>query len=129
MLDRIDLHVSVPAVDVKKLVQVKTNAEKSAVIQQRVQQARNIQTKRFIGTKLIANADMSTKDIKKFCPLGEKELDFLTQATAKLGLTARSYFKTIKTARTIADLAGDKDINLKHLAEAVQYREKSPNNI
>lgn len=122
MLDRIDLHVTVPAVEIKKLTQAKTNAMPSASIKNIVQKARDIQIKRFQENKLTSNAEMSTKHIKKYCPLKDKERSFLTQATAKLGLTARSYFKTIKVSRTIADLNKSKEIELPHLAEALQYR-------
>lgn len=125
MLDRIDLHLFVPAVEVDKLTQNHTSGESSTIIQSRVQLARNRQTVRFVHTSLITNSDMTTKDIKKFCQLDDKARDFLTQATAKLGLTARSYFKTIKVARTIADLEAVDNISVTHLAEALQYRPKT----
>lgn len=125
MLDRIDLHLFVPAVEVDKLTQNHTSGESSTIIQSRVQLARNRQTVRFVHTSLITNSDMTTKDIKKFCQLDDKARDFLTQATAKLGLTARSYFKTIKVARTIADLEVVDNISVTHLAEALQYRPKT----
>jgi magnesium chelatase family protein len=121
MMDRIDLHVTVPAVPIKKLIR-SHNAESSRVIQVRVQKARNLQTIRYKGTKLTANAELDTKAISAYCHLGELEKSFLTQATAKLGLTARSYYKTIKVARTIADLAGEGSITKAHLSEALQYR-------
>jgi magnesium chelatase family protein len=125
MLDRIDLHVTVPAVNIRKLTQEESQAEPSSIIQKRVQKARDCQTTRFNGINLTCNADMSTKHIKKYCLLDIKSRTFLAQATAKLGLTARSYFKTIKVARTIADLAGSVNIDLSHLAEALQYRPKT----
>jgi magnesium chelatase family protein len=127
MLDRIDLHVHVPAVEVSKLTASNLTAETSSVIQSRVQHARDIQTKRFIKSNITTNAEMSTKDLKIFCPLDPSSQSFLTEATAKLGLTARSYFKTIKVARTIADLAGEGSITTKHLAESLQYRPKINN--
>ncbi len=124
MNDRIDLHVPVSAVEVEKLTRVENNAEKSSIVQKRVQKARQRQLLRFVGTKLTCNAEMNTKQVKQLCELGEAERMFLTQATRKLDLTARSYFKTIKVARTIADLQGDDVIGVVHLAEALQYRHK-----
>jgi magnesium chelatase family protein len=122
MLDRIDLHVKVAAVEISKLTNPINTAEKSEQIRTRVQSARNIQTNRFANSDIECNAEMTTKQIKIFSPLGDPERAFLTQATAKLGLTARSYFKTIKVARTIADLQETPEIETKHLAEAIQYR-------
>ena len=124
MNDRIDLHVQVSAVEVEKLTREDARAEKSNTIQQRVQKARKRQILRFVGTKVTCNAEMSTKQVKHYCPLSEAERQFLSQATQKLDLTARSYFKTIKVARTIADLNGDESITITHLAEALQYRQQ-----
>ena len=122
MLDRIDLHVHVSAVEISKLSMDSSNNEKSKTIQQRVQVARNIQEDRFTKSNITCNAEMSSRFTKRFCHLNKNELDFLTQATVKLGLTARSYFKTIKVARTITDLANSDDIEIVHLAESLQYR-------
>lgn len=102
----------------------KTKRETSKEIQTRVQKARNIQLKRFTGTKLKSNSEMSTRDVKNFCILSDDCRKLLTSAVATMDLTARSYFKVIKTARTIADLSASKDISTVHIAEALQYRPK-----
>lgn len=122
ILDRIDLHIQIPEVEVKKLTSNNLNAEKSSTIQKRVEKARNTQNKRFNKLKIVCNAEMNTKQTKSFCPLDKKTASLLTLATAQLGLTARSYFKMIKVSRTIADLEGTKNIHPHHIAEALQYR-------
>ena len=99
-------------------------SESSKEIQKKVQKARNIQLKRFKGTKLKSNSEMATKGVKKYCPLSNECLAMLRSAVATMNITARSYFKVIKVARTIADLAGEKQISTSHLAEALQYRPK-----
>ncbi len=123
LLDRIDLHVDVPAVKTEKLTsETPESVEDSATIRARVQKARNIQTKRFAGTTLTTNADMISRDIKIFCPLSPECLDILRLAVAKMHLSARSYYRTIKLARTIADLEASETILPNHVAEALQYR-------
>jgi len=123
IMDRIDLHVNVPEVKLTSLTSHDpTKIENSKTIRSRVNQARNAQLTRFRKTNLITNSEMSTKQIKKFVPLSNQAKSFLTQATAKIGLTARSYFKMIKIARTIADLESNDNIQVGHLAEAIQYR-------
>lgn len=99
--------------------------ESSREIQTRVQKARNIQLKRFKGTGLKSNSEMSTRDVKKFCELTDESRAIMTNAVATMGISARSYFKVVKTARTIADLSGDKNISSIHIAEALQYRPKN----
>jgi len=123
--DRIDLHVEVPAVEVEKLTSDSSvGSESSAVIRKRVQAAREIQLRRFAETNLVCNADMKNRDVKEFCSLSAECLNILRQAVSQLGLSARSYYKVIKAARTIADLAGGEAIAAPHLAEALQYRQK-----
>lgn len=125
ILDRIDIHVEVPSVEMQKLIgKSERKSESSKKIQKKVQKARNIQLKRFKGTKLKSNSEMATKGVKKYCPLSSECLTMLRSAVATMNITARSYFKVIKVARTIADLAGEKAISTNHLAEALQYRPK-----
>ena len=124
-MDRIDLHIEVPAVKVEKLTGESVIGEESGSIRKRVQIARNLQRKRFKGTKIKSNAEMQNRDIKKFCPLDNDSLNLLRQAVSQMNLTARSYYRVIKLARTIADLAGEEKITVSHLAEALQYRPKA----
>lgn len=125
MLDRIDIHLEVPAVKVEKLTSgTKIKSESSKDIRKRVQKARDIQTKRFKKLKITSNSEMSSRDVKKFCELTDECLNLLRMAVSKMNLSARSYHRTIKIARTIADLGGAKEISVAHLAEALQYRPK-----
>ena len=124
MLDRIDIHLEVPAVKVEHLTSQSKigNGESSSVIRKRVQKARNIQTKRFRKRGITTNAEMSNKDIKVFCFLSQDSLSLLRLAVEKMKLSARSYHRTLKLARTIADLEDSLDIKSSHIAEALQYR-------
>lgn len=121
LLDRIDLHIDVPAVQVEKLSDEK-EAEASSSIQVRVQKARDRQIARYKTTQLTANADLTTKDIKQYCCLSEEARELLKNAISRLSLSGRAYFRTIKVARTIADLDDSEEILASHLAEALQYR-------
>ena len=124
ILDRIDIHVDVPSVDTQKLVsrEGESKRETSKLIQKRVQKARDIQTIRFRGTKIRSNCEMTTRDVKKYCKLSSECSTLLVSAVSTMNLSARSYFKVIKIARTIADLEGVRDITTNHTAEALQYR-------
>ena len=125
ILDRIDMHIDVPSVETQKLVNEEgTGKEKSAAIQKRVQKARNIQLKRFKDSRLKSNSEMTTRDVKKFCQIDEASKVMMISAAATMNLSARSYFKVIKIARTIADLEESKKITKIHIAEALQYRPK-----
>lgn len=125
ILDRIDIHIDVPSVETQKLISDnKEKRETSKQIQKRVQAARDFQLERFKGTKIKSNSEMSTRDVKKYCEVDESSRAILTSALATMNLTARSYFKVIKIARTIADLAGEPNISSIHIAEALQYRPK-----
>lgn len=121
--DRIDLHVHVPAVKVEKLSK-EIVSENSASVQKRVQRARSKQTIRLQSLGLSSNSEMSTKAVRDLCPLSAEVTAFLHQAVAKYGLSARSFYRVIKVSRTIADLADDSNINIPHVAEALQYRPK-----
>ncbi|MCL5091142.1 MAG: YifB family Mg chelatase-like AAA ATPase [Patescibacteria group bacterium] len=125
IMDRIDLHIDVPAVQVEKLTADSLQSGKSSkIIKREVQQARNLQTKRFFGTKITCNAEMSTKEVKEFCPLSAECLTLLRQAVSKFQLSARSYYRLIKVARTVADLEERKEISCADVAEALQYKPK-----
>ena len=126
LLDRIDIHVEVPAVSYRALTQ-KANAEPSISIQKRVAAALGIQSKRFEGTKIYCNANMSGRHIKKHCRINTSSAALLESALDKLGLSARAYNRILKIARTISDLAGsdlagDAGIQTRHVSEAIQYR-------
>ncbi len=123
LIDRIDLHVEVPKVKFDKLAEPE-GGETSAEIRARVEAARQIQIKRLEKVGLITNAEMSSRLTRDFCVVDEKTLALLRQAVNQLGLSARSYFRILKLARTIADLAGEDKILLEHAAEALQYRPK-----
>lgn len=127
MLDRIDLHVPVPAVAVEKLTGVSLEREESSErIQKRVQKAREIAEKRLKPYGIHANAEMNTKLVKTICICGREEQTFLSRAIEKLSLSARGYFRILKVARTIADLAGSDKITVHHIAEALQFRTTEP---
>lgn len=127
MLDRIDIHLDVPTVKVEKLTQQSNSevTEGSSIIRKRVQKARDIQTKRFRNLKITSNSEMGNKEIKAFCVLDENSIKLLSLAVVKMNLSARSYNRTIKLARTIADLEGLKKINSNHIAQALQYRPRN----
>ncbi|NLC29616.1 MAG: ATP-binding protein, partial [Chloroflexi bacterium] len=122
LLDRIDIHLKVPRVDYQKLSE-KRSGESSDTIRDRVEAARQIQIKRFSGTKLVSNADMTPKEIRQYCPLDEAGEALMKTAMRQLRLTARGYHRVLKLSRTIADLAGCDVIKTEHLAEALQYRQ------
>lgn len=119
------MHVSVPAVETSKLISKNNNnSDKSEIIQKRVQNARDKQTQRFRKLKINSNSEMSTRAVKSFCSLSKDCHTMMISASATMNLSARSYFKVLKIARTISDLADEKEITTKHLAEALQYRPK-----
>lgn len=122
LLDRIDIHVEVPAVHYGELT-TKRTGESSGTIRSRVVAARQIQGHRFSGWQgLFCNADMTAKEIKEFCPIDHAGSELLKTAMNKLGLSARAYDRILKVARTIADLSGCERIGAEHLGEAIQYR-------
>lgn len=125
IMDRIDIHLNVPAVDIDKLMLKKSesNGENSEVIRERVIKARKIQTERFKDIQNIhCNADMKNKHLKELANLTDSANLILKQAVNKFGLSARTYFRLIKVARTIADLSSSNEICDQHIAEALQYR-------
>lgn len=122
VLDRIDIHTFVPAVEVEKLTDKKFAGEKSAVVRERVAKARERQRERLKKTKILTNGEMTAKHIKEFCELEPETLSFLKEAMVKMGFSARSYHKIIKVARTIADLEDEREIGKHHVSEALQFR-------
>ncbi|HCM82609.1 MAG: Mg chelatase, subunit ChlI, magnesium chelatase family protein [Microgenomates group bacterium GW2011_GWC1_43_11] len=122
LLDRIDLHVHVPAVQPEKLTMNSQKGESSESVRKRVQKARILQGKRFVKIGIPSNAEMSNKMVKEFCPLSDETTNFLRQAISQFSLSARGYYRMIKVGRTIADLTGEVDIATCHIAEALQYR-------
>lgn len=121
LLDRIDLHVEVPRVPHKDLTD-ESPAETSAAIRARVNHAREIQCARLAAFGLHANSQMQARHIKRFCQLDADGDSLMEKVTDKLGLSARSFTRILKLARTIADLALEEQINTQHLSEAIQYR-------
>ena len=123
LLDRIDLHLDVPPVKEESL-DLYNEAEPSREIRKRVTQARERQLKRFKNVSIKVNGEMSSAQVKKYCQLTKEALDLLKQAISRLSLSARSYFKVIKVAQTIADLNNQEKIEAAYVAEALQYRAK-----
>jgi len=124
LLDRIDLTIDVQPVEIADLQRKRDpNAETSDTIRERVFSARKRQAARFKGTTFTTNKEMGVRDIEVFCPLDTPSEQLLRQAAERLEFSARAYHRTIKVARTIADLAASKSITLQHVAEALQYRQ------
>ncbi|MBF0478308.1 MAG: YifB family Mg chelatase-like AAA ATPase [Candidatus Omnitrophica bacterium] len=121
ILDRIDIHLDVPALDTLSLLKT-TDEENSSEIKKRTGQAREIQKERFKDDQTFANAFMSSRQIKKFCEINDDGKNLLKQAIEELGLSARAYNKILKVSRTISDLEGSEHIQTSHIAEAIQYR-------
>ena len=121
LIDRIDIHIDVPAVTFGKL-RSKSNQLDSAAMRADIVKARTIQAERFGDGKIMTNARMSHKQVRKFCELDSPSEMMLKQAMTEFGLSARAHDKICKVARTIADLAGVENINTEHVAEAVSYR-------
>lgn len=122
LLDRIDIHVEVPAVHYGELA-TRKSGESSSAIRNRVVAARQVQAQRFSGREgLFSNADMTAKELREFCRIEQSGSELLKTAMNKLGLSARAYDRILKVSRTIADLARSDHIGVEHLSEAIQYR-------
>jgi magnesium chelatase family protein len=121
LLDRIDIIVQVPALEYEEL-KIRTPSESSAVIRDRVNAARKIQQDRFAGMKTGSNAEIDTKGLRIFCRLSPECEELMKMAFDSMNLSARSYDRILRVARTIADLDGEQEILPDHIAEAIQYR-------
>lgn len=126
LLDRIDIHVQMPAVDVEKLTLKDTSLpESSSVIRKRVEKARKIQTKRLEGLGIFTNSEMSSRQVRDTVVFTEEAEKIIKVAVIRLALSARSYYKVVKIGQTIADLDGSSEVEKKHILEALAYRPRS----
>lgn len=122
LLDRIDIQVEVPKVKFQEIIS-KTEGESSYTIRERIAKAKAVQLERFAEKKIYSNAEMETRDVKKFCPIDDEGQRLLEMAVNRLGFSARAYTRVLKVARTIADLSGEARIRPLHISEAIQYRQ------
>jgi magnesium chelatase family protein len=123
-IDRVDIFVEVPHIEYEKLTD-KRPGEKSEKVRARVEAAREIQRKRFAGTPITSNTEMSPAKVREYCELDESAQSLLKAAMKQLYLSARAFHRILKLARTIADLEDSAAIKSNHLAEAIQYRPRS----
>ncbi|MBQ2931440.1 MAG: YifB family Mg chelatase-like AAA ATPase [Clostridia bacterium] len=121
LLDRIDLHIEVPAVSFEDLEE-KESGESSAQIKERVNAARKVQLERYKDRSVYSNSQLTPELMSEHCSLDSESSELLKQAFDSLGLSARAHNRILKVARTIADLAGEENIRAEHIAEAIQYR-------
>ena len=121
LLDRIDLHIQVPAVKYKELAQDE-KAEDSAAIRQRILAARFTQCKRLEAFGIYCNAQMTPRTLRRFCKLDSESEKQMENAITRLGLSARAYDRILRVSRTIADLEASEKIQARQVAEAIQYR-------
>jgi len=121
LLDRVDIHVDVPALRYRELAG-EYSGEASSQVRQRVNEARKVQRERFKGHRIFCNGAMTSRHIKKFCQLDQEGRDVLKMAINELGISARAYDRILKVSRTIADLENTEDLTAHHISEAIQYR-------
>jgi magnesium chelatase family protein len=121
LLDRIDLHIEVPAVPFKELSGSQWGTT-SAAMRDQVMSARAVQVARFLNSKARCNAGMSTREIRQHCQLNDAGMNLLRNSIQEMGLSARAHDKILRVARTIADLDGSAEILSEHVSEAVNYR-------
>ena len=126
LMDRIDIFLDIPRIDYEKLMDNRP-LEQSVNVRQRVQNARELQLDRFRGTDLTSNADMTASEVKQFCSIDTAAQSLLKTAMKQLHFTARAFHRTLKLARTVADLDKSGLIKTNHLAEALQYRQRNIN--
>jgi magnesium chelatase family protein len=122
LLDRIDMHIEVPSMKYRALTRSSESGETSAQVKRRVDQAREIQKKRFGDSGVVTNARMTEKQIRTYCEIDEASHEMMEMAVEKLGFSARAMNRVLKVSRTIADLDGEEHIQAAHVAEAIQYR-------
>jgi magnesium chelatase family protein len=122
LLDRVDMHIEVPALQIDEITDEARPSEASELIRARVVKAREIQRERFRSAGLWENGQMNVKQIKMFCVLNADGKNLMRQAIKKLGFSARAYDRVLRVARTIADLAGEPSIRPPHIAEAISLR-------
>ncbi len=127
LLDRIDIQIEVPAVSFRKM-ENHSPGETSNEIRKRVIKARNIQSKRFLNSKIHSNSQMSNRQVKTFCKLEKESSILLEMAIKRFGMSARAFNRVIKIARTIADIEGNDNIQTHHISEAIQYRSMDRSN-
>jgi magnesium chelatase family protein len=121
LLDRIDIHIEVPAVPFKELSGSQPGTSSTAM-RDHVMAARAVQEARFLTSRTRRNAQMSTREIREFCKLNEAGMNLLRSSIQEMGLSARAHDKILRVARTIADLDGSAEIQAEHVSEAVNYR-------
>jgi len=122
LLDRIDIHIEVPALTYDELKE-RSSGEKSEVIRDRVNKARRRQLERYKDRKeMYCNAQLSSKDVRKYCDIDSSCDELLKTAISKFGLSARAYDRILKVSRTIADIEDSPNIQPFHISEAIQYR-------
>jgi magnesium chelatase family protein len=121
LLDRIDLHVELPTLEARELGPTPAGDD-SATVRGRVTRARARQRERFRGTAVRANADITSRLLRRLCPLGAEAERLLATAVSRLGLSARGHDRVLRVARTIADLEDSDTVRMDHVAEAIQYR-------
>ncbi len=126
MIDRVDIFIEVPKVKTEKfkIWEVPESKETSRQVKERVEAARKIQIKRFDNKKMTSNSEMTTKELNEFCQLWQEAEMILKKAVDSMNLSARSYYRILKLARTIADLEASENIEIKHILEALSYRKK-----
>lgn len=126
LMDRIDIFLDIPRLDYEKLIDDRP-AENSITVRERVQKSRQLQLNRFNGSRLACNAEMTAVEVKQFCKIDATAQGLLKTAMKQIHFTARSFHRTLKLARTIADLDDCGIIETRHLAEALQYRQRNIN--
>ena len=124
LMDRIDIHLEMKRVPFQKLADL-SGGETSAAIRARVEAARKIQEDRFGALNkpsVVVNGDMGPAEIQRYCDINEEGKSLMRAAVQQMNLSARAYHRVLKLGRTIADLAGEEEVQTAHLAEALQYR-------